>query len=77
MSYVIYGKPSCVFCTRSIILLEKHKQEYEYKSLDKDFTKEELLEKFPEAKTFPQIETTDGKYIGGFNELRDKLNNVV
>lgn len=73
MKYVIYGKPMCQYCVRSIILLDNHGKEYDYKSLDEDFTREELLEKFPEAKTFPQIETEDGQYIGGFNELRTHL----
>ena len=36
--------------------------------LDEDFTFEELLEKSPNAKTFPQI-FVDGELIGGFNEF--------
>ena len=36
--------------------------------LDEDFTREELFEKFPTARTFPQI-TAHGEYIGGFTEF--------
>ena len=37
-------------------------------NLDEDFTFEELLEKSPNAKTFPQI-FVDGELVGGFNEF--------
>jgi glutaredoxin len=36
--------------------------------IDIDYTREELIENFPNARTFPQI-TMDGAYIGGFTEL--------
>ena len=36
--------------------------------LDEDFTREELFEQFPTARTFPQIRI-DGDSIGGYNEL--------
>ena len=38
--------------------------------LDEDFNKQQLMEKFPTARTFPQI-TIDGESIGGYNEFRD------
>ena len=37
--------------------------------LDEDFTREELMEKFPTARTFPQI-VVDGTSIGGFTEFK-------
>ena len=40
--------------------------------LDVDYTREDFVEKFPEARTFPQI-TKDGIYIGGFTELDTHL----
>ena len=36
--------------------------------LDEDFTREELFEIFPTARTFPQIKI-DGESIGGFDQL--------
>ena len=36
--------------------------------LDEDFTREELFEKFPTARTFPQI-TIDDESIGGYTEF--------
>ena len=42
--------------------------EYTYKSLGTDFGREEMLEWFPGARTFPQIRV-HGENIGGFTEL--------
>ena len=42
--------------------------EYKKYMLDVDYSREDFMEKFPEARTFPQI-TMDGNYIGGFTEL--------
>ena len=36
--------------------------------LNEDFTREELFEKFPTARTFPQI-MIDGESIGGWTEF--------
>tara|TARA_B110000444_G_scaffold257520_1_gene296114 strand:+ start:618 stop:851 length:234 start_codon:yes stop_codon:yes gene_type:complete len=64
----IYGKDHCPYCDRAIALVEKIKAEFVYKKLDTDFTREQLFEQFPGAKTFPQIRI-DGKAIGGYDEL--------
>jgi glutaredoxin len=49
-------------------------KELEYKKymLDVDFSREDLISKFPEARTFPQI-TQDNQYIGGYTELEKYL----
>ena len=49
-------------------------KELEYKKymLDVDFSREDLMSKFPEARTFPQI-TQDDQYIGGYTELEKHL----
>jgi glutaredoxin 3 len=64
----IYGKPMCPFCDKAKALCETRGLEYTYKSLGTDYTKEELLEKFPGARTVPQI-TVQGVAIGGFDQL--------
>jgi len=64
----IYGKDNCPYCDRAIALAEKIKAEFTYKKLDRDFTREDLMEKFPTARTFPQI-TIDGEAIGGYDEF--------
>ena len=44
--------------------------------LDEDFTREELFEKFPGARTFPQIRV-DGENIGGYTEFKELIENIV
>ena len=65
---LIYGKPDCKYCERAKELCESSNLEYEYLEIVKDFTRDELLKKFPDAKTFPQI-TISGKAIGGYDQL--------
>jgi len=68
----IYGKPSCGYCVMAKSLCEQKGVEYEYLTLQEDYTTEEFFEKFPTARTFPQI-TMDGEAIGGYTELEAKL----
>ena len=72
----IYGKPQCPFCDRAKALCEQNGYEYTYKQLDEDFTREELFEKFPGARTFPQIRV-DGENIGGYTEFKELIENIV
>lgn len=68
MAIEIYSKNDCSFCDKAKQLLRMHGKDYlEYK-LDEDFTREVLLTKFPEAKTFPVI-VVDGFNIGGYDQL--------
>ena len=64
----IYGKDNCPYCDRAIALAEKLDVAFTYKKLDRDFTREQLFEQFPGARTFPQIQI-DGKAIGGYTEF--------
>ena len=50
----------------------QEKLDYNYKQLDVDFTREQLFELFPGARTFPQIKI-DGESIGGYTELREHV----
>ena len=64
----IWSKPNCIFCDKAVNLCELKNLEYKKLMLDVDFTREELLEQFQNARTFPQI-TMNCEYIGGFTEL--------
>lgn len=66
----IYGKDNCPFCDKAKALCERIGEEYEYKLLGFDFTREELMEQFPTARTFPQIRI-DGEAIGGYENFAD------
>ena len=65
----IWGKPHCPFCDQAKNLCEMKGAEYTYKELATHFSREDVLEEFPGARTFPQIKV-DGVAIGGFNELK-------
>jgi glutaredoxin len=68
----IWGKPSCPYCERAIALCESRNLNYVYKQLDVDFTRNEILENFPGARTFPQI-VVGGTKIGGYDQLGSYL----
>ena len=75
MHIQIYSKPQCPYCDMAIRLAEQVTHEtagYTYNKymLDIDFTREQLFEKFPTARTFPQV-TINGESIGGYTEFKD------
>ena len=69
MKVEIYSKPQCPFCVQAKALAEREGHELTYKMLDEDFNREQLMETFPTARTFPQI-IVDGEKIGGFTEFK-------
>jgi glutaredoxin 3 len=68
----IWGKSSCPHCEAAKRTCESRNLKYIYKQLDVDFTREEVLEKFPGARTFPQI-IVGGDKIGGFDKFTTYL----
>lgn len=72
MKVEIYSKDNCQYCTMAIRLAEFKGLDTTVKKLDTDFTREELLEQFPSARTFP-IVLVDGNNIGGYNEFNEYL----
>ncbi len=73
MTIEIYSKNNCVFCEQAKQLLKTHGKNFTEYKLDEDFTREILLSKFPEAKTFPVV-VIDGFNIGGFQQLQQQIN---
>jgi glutaredoxin len=72
MKATVWSKNACPFCVQAKALLESQGIEYEERNVNKDWTKEQLLEAVPTARTLPQI-FLDDNYIGGFTELRKHL----
>lgn len=68
----IWGKPACPYCEAAKKTCESRGLKYVYKQLDVDFTRDEILETFPGAKTFPQI-IVGGTKIGGYDKLTQYL----
>ena len=54
-------------------LLEQKGIAYEEKNIGNGYTREQLLEAVPTAKTVPQI-FIDGKYIGTYEHLKTHFN---
>jgi glutaredoxin 3 len=52
--------------------LEARGIEFEERNVSKDWTREQLLEAVPNARTLPQI-FLDDQHIGGFTDLRSHL----
>lgn len=75
MKAVVWSKNQCPFCVQAKALLDSRGIEYEERNVNKDWTKEQLLEVVPTARTLPQI-FIDDKLIGGFNELRKHFQKV-
>ena len=72
MQAVVWSKDSCPFCVQAKALLESKGIEFEERNVSQDWTKEQLLEAVPTARTLPQI-FLDDKSVGGFVELRKHL----
>ena len=72
MKAVVWSKDACPFCVQAKALLEQRGIEYEERNVSKDWTREQLLEAVPDARTLPQI-FLDGQHIGGFTDLRSHL----
>ena len=71
--YTIYSKPNCSFCLQAKQLLEMEQLPFEYLTLGTHYNLDELMELFPNARTFPMI-VKYGEVIGGFNNLVEYLN---
>ena len=65
---IIWGKPQCPHCESAKRMLDSRQIAYEYKQLGVDFEREDVLQEFPEARTFPQI-VINGQKIGGYDRL--------
>jgi glutaredoxin len=72
MQAIVWSKDACPFCVQAKALLESKGIEFEERNVSKDWTREQLLEAVPTARTLPQI-FLDKAYIGGFVELRKHL----
>jgi glutaredoxin len=72
MKAVVWSKDACPFCVQAKALLERRGIEYEERNVSTNWTREQLLEAVPDARTLPQI-FLDGQHIGGFTDLRSHL----
>ena len=75
MKATIWSKYHCPYCDQAKALLKNRGIPFEEKKIGDGYTREELLEAMPTARTVPQI-FLDDKLIGGFTELNEHLKKV-
>lgn len=69
MQAIVWSKDHCPFCDQAKNLLKAKGIEFEEKKIGHGYTREQLLEAVPSARTVPQI-FLDQVLIGGFTELK-------
>jgi len=70
MDIVIWSKDNCFYCEMAKNLLEDLDLPFEERNISQgEWSREQLQEAAPDSKTVPQI-FLQGKYIGGFSELK-------
>jgi glutaredoxin 3 len=74
MKAIIWSKYQCPFCDQAKALLTQKGIKFEERKIGDGWTKEDLLEAVPGARTVPQIFLNE-TLIGGFTELRSHLAN--
>lgn len=69
MKAILWSKEDCPNCVQAKNLLTLKGIEFEEKKIGEGYTKEELLEVVPTARSVPQIFLNE-QYVGGFSELK-------
>jgi glutaredoxin len=72
MKALIWSKDVCPYCDRAKALLNQKGIEFEERKIGGGWTKEQLLESVPTARTVPQI-FLDGILVGGYDQLKAKF----
>jgi glutaredoxin len=69
MKAIVWSKDNCTFCDQAKALLEQRNIVYEERKIGHGYTREDLLEAVPTARTVPQI-FVNNNHVGGFTELK-------
>lgn len=73
MKATVWSKDNCPYCVSAKQLLTLKGIEFEEKKIGEGYTKEQLLEAVPSARSVPQIFLGE-QYIGGFTHLQEYFN---
>jgi glutaredoxin len=71
----VYGKHNCNYCLLAKELLDRTGINYAYSTVGEDIGINEILEMYPTAKSVPIVEV-NGEWIGGYNELKQYIENT-
>lgn len=72
MTNIVWSKYHCPYCDQAKDLLRSRGIAFEERKIGDGWTREELLEEIPTARSVPQV-ILNNKHIGGFTELRQYL----
>jgi glutaredoxin len=72
MKAIVWSKHMCPYCDQAKALLTLKGIDFEERKIGSGYTREDLLEAVPQARTVPQI-FIDEQLIGGFTELKQHL----
>ena len=73
MKAIVWSKDHCPYCDQAKALLKSKEIEFEERNITNGtWSKEQLLEAVPSARTLPQIFLNE-EYVGGFTELTKLL----
>ena len=75
MKAIVWSKYNCPYCDQAKALLKQKGIQFEERKIGDGYTKEDLLEAVPSARTVPQIFLGE-ELVGGFTELKKRLENV-
>jgi glutaredoxin len=75
MKAIVWSKYNCPYCDQAKALLKQKGIQIEERKIGDGYTKEELMEAVPDARTVPKI-FVDEQLIGGFTELKKFLEKV-
>ena len=68
MQAIVWSKYHCPYCDMAKSLLSQKGISYEERKIGDGYTKEDLLESVPSARTVPQV-FLNGELIGGYTDL--------
>ena len=68
MTVLVWSKYHCPQCDKAKALLKNKNIAFEERKIGDGWTKEDLLEAAPDARSVPQI-FINGTLVGGYNEL--------
>jgi len=72
MRAIIWSRDACPYCDQAKSLLTQKGIAFEERKIGQGWTREQLLESVPTARTVPQI-YLNGEYVGGYTELKAKF----
>jgi glutaredoxin 3 len=72
MTALVWSRDNCPYCDQAKSLLTQKGIAFEERKIGQGWTREQLLESVPTARTVPQI-YLNGEYVGGYTELKAKF----